>query len=274
MLYRCSKVILGTLIFLRIQACHAEGPTVLSFTKLQISDKFWSEGAAIADINRDGHADIVAGPFWYEGPDFKKRHEIFPATQTFKRKGADGIEETVEGFEGALGTNNAYSNVFFEFAYDFNHDGWPDILVIGFPGEEAAWYENPGPAVAETEKNWVKHVVIDGVGNESPEFIDLFATGTPVILCTRGVRLGYVAPSDSNAREPWTFHAISAPLKSLEYLTQAFSVFRKPICEWTQISRQSVWKWRCPRLQSRTSSWLLRSTVMSQTCEKLTTPIK
>src|SRR5215469_1230284 len=166
MLYGSSKIIIAALILVT-QASHAKGPTGLSFTKVQISDKFWSEGAAIADINRDGHADIIAGPFWYEGPDFKKRHEIFPATQTFRRKRADGIEESTEGFEGALGTKNAYSNVFFEFAYDFNHDGWPDILVIDFPGQDAAWYENPGPGVADPDRHWQKHVVIDGVANES-----------------------------------------------------------------------------------------------------------
>ena len=112
----------------------AAHPEVLRFEKVQISKYFWSEGSAIADINRDGHTDIVAGPFWYEGPEFKVRHEILPATETFKRQRADGAEETVEGFEGALGTHNAYSNAFVEFVYDFNHDGWPDVLVIGFPG--------------------------------------------------------------------------------------------------------------------------------------------
>src|SRR5262249_2975323 len=51
-----------------------------TFKNIQISDKFWSEGVAIADINRDGHIDVISGPYWYEGPDFRKRHEIFPAT--------------------------------------------------------------------------------------------------------------------------------------------------------------------------------------------------
>ena len=153
-------------------------PEVLRFQKVQISEYFWSEGTAIADINRDEHIDIVAGPFWYQGPEFKVRHEIFSATQTFKRQRADGTEETVEGFEGALGTHNAYSNAFFEFVYDFNHDGWPDVLVIGFPGEEAVWYENPKP-VAGPDRHWQRHVVIEGVTNESPAFVDLLATGTP-----------------------------------------------------------------------------------------------
>lgn len=87
----------------------------LRFQKVQISEYFWLEGAAVADLNSDGHIDIIAGPFWYEGPEFKVRREIFPATQTFKRQRPDGVEDTMEGFEGALGTHNAYSNAFFEF---------------------------------------------------------------------------------------------------------------------------------------------------------------
>jgi len=69
--------------------------------------------------------DIVSGPFWYEGPDFKTRHEYRPATATFQRQKADGSTETIAGFEGALGTNNAYSDDFLTFVYDFNGDGWP-----------------------------------------------------------------------------------------------------------------------------------------------------
>src|SRR5260221_6099335 len=114
-----------------------------TFKKVQITDQFWAEGANFGDFNHDGKMDVVSGPFWYEGPDFKKRHEFAPANTTFKRKKADGLEETIHGFEGALGTNNAYSECFLMFAYDFNGDGWTDILAYGFPGKEAAWYENP-----------------------------------------------------------------------------------------------------------------------------------
>src|SRR3989442_6557954 len=91
---------------------------VHTFKKLQLTDQFWAEGASFGDFNRDGKMDVVSGPFWYEGPDFKKRHEFYPANQTFTRKKADGTEEKLAGYEGVLGTNNAYSENFITFTYD------------------------------------------------------------------------------------------------------------------------------------------------------------
>ena len=38
--------------------------TGVSFQKIQILDKFISEGASIGDINADGHPDIVSGSLW------------------------------------------------------------------------------------------------------------------------------------------------------------------------------------------------------------------
>ena len=52
----------------------SSGKGMDTFTKVTVTDKFWAEGASFADFNRDGNVDIVSGPFWYEGPDFKKRH--------------------------------------------------------------------------------------------------------------------------------------------------------------------------------------------------------
>src|SRR5438552_5455491 len=143
--------------------------TIHKFKKVQRTDQLWGEGATIGDFNHDGKMDVASGPCWYEGPDFKKRYEYCPANTSFKRKKSDGTEEVIPGFEGGLGTNNAYSECFLMFAYDFNGDGWTDILVYGFPGKEAAWYENP----KGREEHWQRHVILDILDNESPGFTDI-----------------------------------------------------------------------------------------------------
>src|SRR5437588_2191795 len=126
----------GSLLILALLALSSERSTASAslhtFKKIQCTDQFWAEGADIADFNRDGKMDVISGPFWYEGPDFKKRHEYRPAMASFTRKKADGTDETVPGFEGALGVNNAYSDCFLMYTYDFNRDGWPDVIVYGF----------------------------------------------------------------------------------------------------------------------------------------------
>src|SRR3954470_19227760 len=155
----------------------AQAEELHTFKKVQLTDKFWAEGASFGDFNHDGKIDIVSGPFWYEGPDFKKRHEFAPANTTFKLK-KDGTEEIIPGFEGGLGVNNAYSETFFVFTYDFNRDGWAEILIYGFPGQDASWYENP----KGREGHWQRHFILDVVDNESPDFMDINGDGKPNIL--------------------------------------------------------------------------------------------
>ena len=180
-----------------------------TFRKVRLNEHFWAEGATFGDFNRDGKMDIVAGPFWYEGPDFKTRHEYYPATQTFKRAGADGKEEAIPGFEGALGTKNTYSDNFFAFVRDFDGDGWSDILIYGFPGKDASWFENP----QGKDGAWKRHRIFEPVDNESPTFADIDADGKPEIVCNSGGFFGYAAQESSDPTQPWKFHAISPPGK-------------------------------------------------------------
>jgi VCBS repeat protein/FG-GAP repeat protein len=176
-----------------------------SFKKIQLTDKFWGEGANFGDFNKDGKQDVVSGPYWWEGPDFKNRHEYYPATKTFKLKKGEGAEETVEGFEGALGKNNTYSDNFFAFSHDFNKDGWDDILILGFPGADSSWYENP----KGREGHWQRHIVLDVTDNESPTFTDITGDGKPEIVCGSKGSYGYAEPDWSDPRRPWKWHAIS-----------------------------------------------------------------
>ena len=179
------------------------------FEKKQLSDEFWSEGANFGDFNRDGANDIVSGPHWWEGPDFEKKHEYYPATQSFKRKQADGSEETVRGYDG----DHGYSGNFFAFTHDLNSDGWTDILIMGFPGEASLWYENP----KGKEGHWKSHIVLDVTDNESPTFGDLTGDGKPEIICSSKGAYGYAEPDWSDTTQPWKWHNISPNNKYHKY---------------------------------------------------------
>ena len=182
----------------------ADDQNVHTFTKTVLTDKFWCEGATFGDLNRDDKPDIISGPFWWEGPDFKVRHEYYPATVTFQRI-TDGKTNTIEGFEGALGTLNKYSDNFFAFAHDFNGDKWNDILIIGFPGEATSWYENPKGGSG----HWKKHLALDITDNESPTFTDLTGDDKPELVCSSRGAYGYATPDPKNPTAPWKFHTIS-----------------------------------------------------------------
>lgn len=199
------KILVPALIILAAPAFAAGKKPVHSFSKAKFTDQFWSEGAATADFDRDGHIDIAYGPYWFAGPEFIRKSEYRPANKTFIRKRGDGSPETIPGFEGALGTNNAYSDCFLMFTHDFNRDRWPDILVIDTPGLAATWYENPGKKAGP----WRSHVALAVVDNESPGFTDITGDGKPEIVCCSGGYIGFAEADWKKPEAPWTFRPVS-----------------------------------------------------------------
>lgn len=170
-----------------------------SFKKLHLLPSYWSEGANIADLNKDGHMDVICGPHWFRGPDFKKRFEFYPAVAPTKRSRNDFAVYSLDNF--------------FSFVDDFNRDGWPDILTVGLPGTAAYWYENPGnqPKTAKAESpHWKKHFVMNTVDNESPRFGDLTGDGQPELICMHQGEMGYATPSPDDPTKPWVFHAVTS----------------------------------------------------------------
>ena len=185
--------------------CHAASHSLHRFEKVQLSNHFWSEGAGVGDFNADGHPDVASGPYWYAGPEFTRRHTYYPDHESFVLKNSDGSTQIIPGYPGALSNRNAYSNNFLAFGYDFNQDGWDDILVLGFPGKESIWYENP----RQMNRLWKAHVAIAVTDNESPHFTDLTGDGLPEIVCNSGGYFGFAAPDWKEPTKPWRFRPIS-----------------------------------------------------------------
>lgn len=176
----------------------AEEPPARLFKKIQVSDQFYSEGAAIGDFNKDGKMDAAIGPFWYEGPDFTKKHQFAAEPEMAKAYDPHG-----------------YSQNFLMFTGDFNGDGWTDILIIGFPGKETVWYENP----QGKDEPWKRHVALKVTDNESPTFGDLLGDGHPVLICMSGGQMGYAKSDTSNPDKQWTWHPTSPKVATYQKFT-------------------------------------------------------
>ncbi len=166
--------------------CQAQNPEkpLPTFKKITLSNKFYCEGAYYGDFNNDGKLDVVAGPYWYEGPDFKKKHEIYPP-QAFDPHG--------------------YSNNFLTFTGDFNGDGWLDVLYVAYPGTDAYWYENPGKSGGP----WKKHLALHDCGNESPGWFDINGDGRPELVYNVTGQMGYATWDPAKPNDLWVFHPIT-----------------------------------------------------------------
>jgi hypothetical protein len=157
-----------------------------TFGRQQLTDVYYSEGIAAGDLNRDGQTDMVYGPYWFAGPDFKEKREIYAAKAQPRER---------------------YANHFFAWIDDFNGDGWNDCLTAGFPGTPAFVYENPG--AAGHDKPWPKHQVLDSVANESPQLVNLVGDKRPELVCTNKGHFGYAMIDPSRPFEAWKFRRIS-----------------------------------------------------------------
>ncbi|HEX5218903.1 MAG TPA: HEAT repeat domain-containing protein [Verrucomicrobiae bacterium] len=160
------------------------GESESAFKKIQLSADFYAEGAYYGDFNRDGKLDVVAGPFWFAGPDFQQKNEIRPPAK-FDPHG--------------------YSDNFLTYTADFNGDGWTDVFYVPFPGAEGYWYENP----QNKSGHWQKHLAYSMVGNESPGLADVTGDGRPDLILNNEGHLGYATFDPAKPNEPWKFRAVS-----------------------------------------------------------------
>jgi hypothetical protein len=169
--------------------------TGITWKKTTIDKRFLSEGVAVADVNKDGKMDILTGELWYEAPDWKP-HRIRPGKDDYRQ-----------------GDNNVYSNSFACWAEDLNGDGWPDLIVVGFPGAPCHWYENPKGKAGD----WKAHEIWHSACNETPIYVDLLGTGKRVLLMGAQPKgkdnegqMAYFSPGEDPAKL-WEMHPVSEP---------------------------------------------------------------
>jgi hypothetical protein len=109
----------------------------LKWRKVWISDERY-ESAAVCDVNGDGHLDIISGAFWYEGPDFRRKHVI-----------------------GDIAQHGEYYDDFSTVLVDINGNGRLDYVTGGWWGSSLRWREHP----ADPTQPWPEHLLWDNTGN-------------------------------------------------------------------------------------------------------------
>ncbi|HEX6813074.1 MAG TPA: VCBS repeat-containing protein [Planctomycetota bacterium] len=170
-----------------VASAGAQPPPPYLWSTTQLDPAFRSEGVAVADVNADGHIDVLAGEIWYQGPGWK-RHEIAPP--------------------GSYDPLTGYSNCFTAAAADVDGDGWIDMLSVGFPGLPAAWFRNPGLDAG----HWPKHWLAASACNESPLFVDVDGDNRlDLLIGIESRRRVAWLNGAANPLRAWTIHHVGMP---------------------------------------------------------------
>lgn len=157
--------------------------TTVAFQKHKLDGEFRAEGVAVADFNGDGKLDIAAGNVYYAAP-YWKIVPMFGKPKHFNR--------------------NGYSDAFLCFDDDINADGATDLIVVGFPGQQTHWLENPG----QTGEQWKKHLAVSRTGNESPAYTDIDGDGRRELIFMDAGKCVLARPGQ-DPKKPWPIQPIS-----------------------------------------------------------------
>jgi 3-keto-disaccharide hydrolase/VCBS repeat protein len=148
------------------------------FRMQTLNEFYYSWGPAVADFNHDGTPDIVAGPYYYLGPDYNVAREIYMA-QT--------IDASTKYFNGL------------QYAYDFTGDGWPDVVNVLFT-QPITLFVNP----KGESRRWDAFVVSDNISSEIGLLKDVDGDGKMELLFKDGNNQIVLAnPDPANPTGMW-----------------------------------------------------------------------
>ena len=164
-----------------------------NFRMQRISDFYTAWSVAVADVNHDGILDVLAGPFYYLGPDYQVSREIYPSKNY--NPGAE------------------YAGPAVNFAYDYTGDGWPDYVVA--VGRAMVMYVNPKGEL----RRWDRYNVLPTISAEIAIFKDINGDGIPDAIFVGGGAVNWATPDPADPTKPWLVHP-DFPSQATAWLAQ------------------------------------------------------
>ena len=155
-----------------------------AFRLQRLNDFYDAWSATAADVNRDGVLDVVAGPRYFLGPDYRVSREIY-VTRIYN-----------PGTEYAAAAMN--------IAHDYTGDGFSDVVVS--EGRSFVLYVNPGTEI----RRWDRYPAFANTA-EVVAFSDVTGDGAPDVIVLNNGMVSVATVNKSAPTSAWTVHPVSGP---------------------------------------------------------------